>query len=370
MRKWKERGRGFLLMLAASFCFAVSASAAYLQMQASEYSCEAGGNVDIIVEYHSNEIIDVDDVKITFSDPGNIYDNGYLIENNLGTGASNMSRITLYAAADRAGDYTVSFSVGGETVSAKVSVSECPHSAEGYNFFVRDEKAALIDCWDETLPADYTTPSYVDGIPVSELFRTYCYCNSLVNVRIGAGTQQVGMGAFAFCESLKTVILPDSVDKVLNRAFQNCTNLEEVVFTGDFPMVVKGAFENASPVIVYPEGNPTWADAAADPAFSGLRLEPRAMEPDGAEEPEALPPEPESRPGSAVGIMVMAGCVLVICAILTVLLLRRRRNRLAQPAQSASNSGGARYCSRCGHPRSGSGAFCARCGTPFGHIRK
>lgn len=85
-------------------------------------------------------------------------------------------------------------------------------------------------------------PSSVKSIN-SEAFKD---CQTLKEIEIANGLEEIGYNAFKNCSSLTKVVLPDSVTEINSHAFENCENLKEIVFGNGIKVLPYGVCHNCS----------------------------------------------------------------------------------------------------------------------------
>ncbi len=107
-------------------------------------------------------------------------------------------------------------------------------------------------------------------------------CSHLDFVKLTDSVTYIGSYAFYGCSALKSITLPKGETRILQRtfaksglesiripqnigaidtlAFESCTDLEMVVFEGKAPNFALDCFSMSSPVIYYPDNEPTWTE--------------------------------------------------------------------------------------------------------------
>ena len=126
-------------------------------------------------------------------------------------------------------------------------------------FMLNDvNKTAMVYSYLNTIPSDYSIPSYI-GEYDSEANKYYYTgentykivgidsyafsdCNSLVSITLPDTITYVGSGAFSSCISLKSITLPKNLETIELYTFQLCSSLTDIVFPENLKTINDAAF--------------------------------------------------------------------------------------------------------------------------------
>lgn len=87
---------------------------------------------------------------------------------------------------------------------------------------------------------------------------TFSGCRSLNYVTLSRGVSRIELYAFSRCPSLQQLILPSSITYLGQMFIAGSSSSIVITFTGNAPEFSDAAFGSASPLVYFPDNNPTW----------------------------------------------------------------------------------------------------------------
>ena len=127
--------------------------------------------------------------------------------------------------------------------------------------------------------------------------------------------------------NLLKITIPKSIKYIGEAAFGE-SNLKEITFKGDPPFFGIDAFLDLELKLKYPKGNKKWEsikDREEELGFWDIELEEIPDEDEGNDNPEEIPDEDEDNDNTLAYVLISAGIIIIICAIVFIFLIRRRK---------------------------------------------
>ena len=153
-----------------------------------------------------------------------------------------------------AGTYTITYSYGGKTVTAKVTVEENEANLEKY--FTFDAGTGTITSYKGSEKENLKIPEKIAGVPVREIGEKVFYGHEeLVNVTVPKEVKKIGKSAFSECKKLASITLPEGLTTLSVDVFKNCPNLKAANLPKTLTKIETGVFINTGfESITLPEG--------------------------------------------------------------------------------------------------------------------
>lgn len=173
------------------------------------------------------------------------------------------NKATVYSA-DTVVDSTVSYYSGNESIATVDSQGRITPVKPGkVLIYAKTTNGTIGNCYVTVLPfyvlsnsdgyvinkyvgdgSDVKIPSYVNGIPVVEIYdKAFRNCFLVTSVKIPDTVTKIGVEAFSFCSKLVSVNIPDSVKEIGDDAFIGCDSLIEISIPSSVETFGKSIFE-------------------------------------------------------------------------------------------------------------------------------
>ena len=162
--------------------------------------------------------------------------------------------VDLTALTKAAGTYTITYSYGGKTATAKVTVEENEANLEKY--FTFDAGTGTITSYKGAEKKNLKIPEKIAGVPVREIGEKVFYGHEeLVNVTVPKEVKKIDKSAFSECKKLVSITLPEGLTTLSVDVFKNCPNLKAVDLPKTLTKIETGVFINTGfESITVPEG--------------------------------------------------------------------------------------------------------------------